>query len=489
MPDPSLTPDKHVIVRDGSHAPNPRSAFVELGLTSCFSFLRGASDAGEYAEAAHPLGYDALGITDRNTMAGVVRMHLNLKGACLRPVIGCRLDLAEACPEQGRRGLSFLAYPTDRAAYGRLCTLLSRGKMQDQHGAWQAKDECTISADDLARHAQGLILILIPDDDLDIFAAKLPLVVRQLPSLSHIAASHLYRGDDRARINRLDALAKAHGLTLLATNDVHYHERARRPLQDVVTCIREGTTIAKAGYLLAANAERHLKSPAEMVRLFAAWPHAITASREIADACRFSLDELKYEYPDEEYPEGRSAQEHLEALAHEGAARRYPDGIPDKVRDNLVKEFAIIAQMDIARYFLTVREIVAFAETRTPPILCQGRGSAANSTVCYCLRITAVDPTETDLLFERFISPERSEPPDIDIDFEHERREDIIRRSSTTARARRSARSARSWACRRTSPPPSRGRSGEAGVPSSKTGASPKPASISAILNSSASSR
>ena len=423
MPDPSLTPDKTVIVDDGSREPNPPAPFVELGLTSCFSFLRGASDAREFAEAAYPLGYDALGIADRNTMAGVVRMHINLKGARVRPVIGCRLDLAG--------GPSFLAYPTDRAAYGRLCTLLSRGKMFDQDGGWQAKDACHLSVADLARHAEGLVLIVLPDDDIDVFAAKLPLIVRQLPTLSHVAASYLYRGGDRARINRLDALARGHGLGLLATNDVHYHEPARRPLQDVVTCIREGTTIAEAGYLLDANAERHLKSPVEMVRLFAAWPHAIAATRDIADRCTFSLDELKYEYPDEEYPDGRTAQQHLEALSWEGAAKRYPPethpgGIPDKVRNNLVHEFGIIRQMDIARYFLTVREIVAFAESREPPILCQGRGSAANSTVCYCLRITAVDPTETDLLFDRFITPERSEPPDIDIDFEHERREEVI---------------------------------------------------------------
>ena len=423
VPDPSLTPDKNVIVRDDGDRPHPPAPFIELGLTSCFSFLRGASDAFEFSKAAYRLGYDALGIADRNTMAGVVRMHLNLGGACIRPVIGCRLDLAG--------GPSFLAYPTTRAAYGRLCAMLSRGKMQDQGGGWQAKDACYLSIDDLARHSEDLVLVIVPDDDIDLFAIKLPLIARQLPALGYVAASYLYRGDDRARINRLDALAVRYGLELLATNDVHYHEPARRPLQDVVTCIRGGTTLAEAGYLLDANAERHLKSPDEMVRLFAAWPHAIAASREIADRCRFSLDELKYEYPDEEYPEGRTAQEHLEALAWEGAAKRYPpethpDGIPDKVRNNLVHEFDIIARMDIARYFLTVRDIVAFAESRKPPILCQGRGSAANSTVCYCLRITAVDPTATDLLFDRFITPERVEPPDIDIDFEHERREEVI---------------------------------------------------------------
>ena len=418
MPDPSLTPDKVVIVRTGGPIHRDPAPFVELGLTSCFSFLRGASDAIEYAEAADPLGYDALGIADRNTMAGIVRMHLNLNGVSIRPVIGCRLDLVESH--------GFLAFPRDRAAYGRLCTLLSKGKRHDLQGKWQGKDECHISLDDLADHAEGTILIALPEACIDKFESLLPELARRLPTLTHIAASYLYRGDDKARINRLDRLAQRHGLALLATNDVHYHEPQRRALQDVITCIREGTTIADAGYLLGANAERHLKSPAEMVRLFAPWPHAIAASRTIADNCRFSLDELKYEYPDEDYPDGRTAQEHLEVLSWEGAAKRYPQGIPDKISGNLRKEFAIIRQMDIARYFLTVREIVTFAEGSDPPILCQGRGSAANSTVCYCLRITAVDPTATDLLFDRFITPERQEPPDIDIDFEHERREEVI---------------------------------------------------------------
>ncbi len=423
MPDPSLTPDKVVVVRTGGPIDRDPAPFVELGVTSCFSFLRGASDAIEYAEAADPHGYDALGIADRNTMAGIVRMHLNLKGVSIRPVIGCRLDLVE--------GLSFLAYPRDRAGYGHLCTLLSKGKRHDLAGKWQDKGECHIGLDDLTEHAEGTILIVLPDECIDTFAERLPELVRRLPTLTHVAASYLYRGDDKARINRIDALARRHGLGLLATNDVHYHEPRRRGLQDVITCIREGTTITEAGYLLDANAERHLKSPDEMVRLFARWPHAISASRRIADKCRFSLDELKYEYPDEEYPDGRTAQEHLEALSWEGAAKRYPpevypDGLPDKIAANLRKEFEIIRQMDIARYFLTVRDIVAFAEGCDPPILCQGRGSAANSTVCYCLRITAVDPTATDLLFDRFITPERMEPPDIDIDFEHERREEVI---------------------------------------------------------------
>ncbi|HEX5238774.1 MAG TPA: error-prone DNA polymerase, partial [Sphingomicrobium sp.] len=228
------------------------------------------------------------------------------------------------------------------------------------------------------------------------------------------------------RIERLDRLARVHGCTILATNDVHYHAPDRRPLQDVVTCIREKVAITTAGYLLNPNAERHLKSPAEMARLFDHWPHAVSATREFADALHFSLDELRYEYPRETVPDGQSPQEYLEQLTWDGAAQRWPDGIPDKVTKQLRHELTLIEKLDFARYFLTVHDIVAYARSLDPPILCQGRGSAANSAVCYCLGITAVDPATSDLLFERFISEERREPPDIDVDFEHERREEVI---------------------------------------------------------------
>ncbi len=397
----------------GEFAPNPRAPFVELGVTTPFSFLRGASEATDLVMAAHALGYDALGVADLNTMAGVVRLHSAARKASLRPVIGCRLQLIT--------GEAFLAYPRDRAAYSRLSRLLSKGKMNDTQGNWQAKGLCDISLADLADHAEGVQLIVLPDEGLH---RRLPGLVRRLPTLRHIAVSYLYRGDDRARINRLDRLARAHGLGLLATNDVHYHAPDRRPLQDVMTCIREKTTIDKAGFLLAANAERHLKSPEEMQRLFAPWPHAIRATREVADACRFDLEELGYEYPHETVPEGRTAQGHLEELTWASAARRYPGGIPDKVRGAIDKELAMIALKKIPQYFLTIHEIVVFARSRG--ILCQGRGSAANSAVCYVLGITSVDPAVHDLLFERFISMDRDEPPDIDVDFEHERREEVI---------------------------------------------------------------
>jgi len=402
------------LVRTGDMPPPPTtpSAYVELGVTSPFSFLRGASDAIELVLTALRQGYDAIGIADRNTLAGVVRMHSAAKGAGLKPLIGCRLDLTDAS--------SLLAYPVDRDGYGRLSRLLSLGKMRSEKG------ECALTLSDVAAHRQGIAFIAWPESDLDAFEEELKRLRDALPSLGHVAASWLYRGDDAVRIERLDRIAKRHGCTILATNDVHYHAPDRRPLQDVVTCIREKVTIKTAGFLLNPNAERHLKSPEVMVPLFARWPHAITTTREFADALHFSLDELRYEYPRETVPDGRTPQQYLEVLTWTGAAERWPKGISAKVMKQLKHELALIEKLDFARYFLTVHDIVDFARGLDPPILCQGRGSAANSAVCYCLGITAVDPATSDLLFERFISEERREPPDIDVDFEHERREEVI---------------------------------------------------------------
>ncbi|MEO5612775.1 MAG: error-prone DNA polymerase, partial [Sphingomicrobium sp.] len=397
------------LVRDGPVEVMTPAPFVELGVTSPFSFLRGASDAIELVMAAMGHGMDAIGIADRNTLAGVVRLHSAAKEAGLRPLIGCRLDLVDAP--------SLLAYPKDREAYGRLSRLLSLGKMRAKKG------ECELSLADVAEHQDGIAFIAWPGED---FETELPRLKEALPELRHVAASYLYRGDDAARIERLDRIAKANGCTILATNDVHYHAPDRRPLQDVMSCIREKVQIATAGYLLNANAERHLKRSAAMMRLFDRWPQAIVATREFADALNFSLDELRYEYPRETVPEGRSPQQHLEQLTWDGAKQRWPDGTPAKVDKQLRHELKLIEKLDFARYFLTVHEIVAFARGLDPPILCQGRGSAANSAVCYCLGITAVDPATSDLLFERFISEERKEPPDIDVDFEHERREEVI---------------------------------------------------------------
>ncbi|MFM5916700.1 MAG: error-prone DNA polymerase [Novosphingobium sp.] len=465
MPEAALTPERRRVTGEATSAP-PRAAFVELGLASCFSFLRGASDAVDLVTQAAALGYDAIGIADANTMAGVVRLHGEAQTLMLRPVIGCRIETVE--------GLAFLAYPVDRSAYGRLCALISAGRMSTIEGEWQDKGACEISLAMLAERAEGVQLVLIPPADLDAeftikvennvvplrrpgpdpgpvasgsegslirpavpgrarddeltapFPDLVPHLAAQLPTLRHVAASYLYTGDDLARIARLDALAKASGLSILATNDVLYHAAHRRPLHDVMTAIRHKTTVAAAGHLLEPNAERHLKGPEEMAQLFRRWPHALEAARAVADTCSFSLEELRYEYPEESCPDGLDPQQHLENLTWAGADIRYPAGVPGTVRETLARELDLIGKLSLARYFLTIKDIVDFARAQDPPILCQGRGSAANSAVCYVLEITAVDPARHALLFDRFISEERKEPPDIDVDFEHERREEVI---------------------------------------------------------------
>ncbi|APE29429.1 error-prone DNA polymerase [Aurantiacibacter gangjinensis] len=425
MPDAPLTPDKRTILDDGSRSPLPPSPYVELGLASCFSFLRGASDAVDYAVTAYAMGYDTLGIADRNSMAGAVRHWTEMRNIRQRPLVGCRLV---TMVHDGQPQREFLAYPRTREGYGRLTAMLSAAKMRSVDGKWQDKDACDLTLEMVAgavgQSPQDMVLIALPPEDLDGFAHDLPALVRDMPALSHIAASRLYRGDDRARINRLDALARAHRLQIVATNDVLYHEPASRPLADVMACIREKCTIADAGALLEQNGERHLKPPQEMQRLFAEWPHAIAETRAIADSIGFDLGDLQYEYPDLDLAPGTTPDDHLAKLSWEGATKRYPDGIPEKVHAAIARELHLIAKMDIARYFITIYDIVQHA--RSLGILCQGRGSAANSAVCYCLEITAVDPATTDLLFERFISEERKEPPDIDVDFEHERREEVI---------------------------------------------------------------
>ncbi len=388
------------------------SRYAELQAMSNFSFLEGASHPQELVIAAKELGLEALAITDRNTLAGVVRAHAAAKEQGLRFVVGCRLDLAS--------GESLLAYPTDRAAYGRLSRLLTLGKRRARKGG------CTLHLKDLEAHSNGLVLVFLPPERFrhEALITELRALRTRLAAPLHLAASHRYRGDDRRRIAILAAIAEAAGTPLVATGDVLYHAPSRRPLADVLTCIREKCTIEEAGFRLEKNAERHLKSPHRMARLFADHAHALARTIEIANACRFSLDELRYNYPDEPVPAGRRPQEHLEALVWEGAAARYPEGVPERVRRMLERELKLIAELGYAPYFLTVHDIVHWA--RAQGILCQGRGSAANSAVCYCLFITAVNPAEMDLLFERFISRERGEPPDIDVDFEHERREEVI---------------------------------------------------------------
>ena len=397
-----------------------RVAYAELQAVSNFSFLRGASHADELVERAADLGLAAIGIADRNTLAGAVRAHVAAKAvaakaAGLRLLTGARLDLDSG----GACGLSLLCYPRDRAAYGRLCRLLTRGQRR------AAKGGCVLHLDDAMEHAEGQVLIALPPGRMDgEFEASLAALRRRHEGPLYLAAHMLYRGDDVSRLNRLAALGERHGAPLIATNDVHYHVSERRPLQDVLTAIRTRVTVAQAGWRLTANAERHLKSGAEMTRLFRGREDAVARTLEIVALCTFSLDELAYEYPDEPVPAGSTPQRHLEVLTWEGVEQYYPGGIPAKVRRALVHELALIAELGYAPYFLTVHDIVRFA--RGKGILCQGRGSAANSAVCYCLGITAVDPAHIDLLFERFVSRERREPPDIDVDFEHERREEVI---------------------------------------------------------------
>jgi error-prone DNA polymerase len=386
--------------------------YAELQVTTNFSFLRGAAHPGELVITAAALGHQAIAITDRNSLAGIVRAHQAAKEVGLRLVVGCRLDLGD--------GASLLAFPVDRAAYGRLTRLLTAGKRRAPKG------ECRLDYADVVAHGEGQIVVVLPSeaaisDEYRIFAGR---VATDFAGRAYLAAHHLYRGDDVRRLASLAAIAEAAGLPLVATNDVLYHVPERRPLQDVLTCIREGCTITEAGFRLAANAERHLKPPAEMARLFRGYQDAVARSCDIAERCRFSLDELRYEYPDETAEDGRTPQQRLTDLAWAGAVERFPEGFPDKVRDLITHELQLIERLDYARYFLTVHDIVRFARRRG--ILCQGRGSAANSAVCYCLGITAVDPARIDVLFERFISAARNEPPDIDVDFEHERREEVI---------------------------------------------------------------
>jgi error-prone DNA polymerase len=394
----------------GSGAKPP--AYAELQVATGFSFLRGASHAHELVQTAAALGLAALGIADRNTVAGVVRAHEAAKEAGLRLLVGSRLAFRDGTPD-------VLCYPQDRPAWGRLTRLLTAGNLRGKKG------ECLLDYSDLLTNGEGPVLLVIPPDRLDkSFREKLQRLAADFRGSAYLAASRRYYGDDAHRLRALAGLAAAAQAPMVATNDVLYHTPERRALQDVLTCIREGCTIAEAGFRLQPNAERHLKSPAEMARLFRDHPGAIARTVEITQRCRFSLDELAYEYPNEPVPPGRTPDEHLAVLAWEGAAARFPQGISDKLRETLEKELRIIAQLNYARYFLTVHDIVRFARSRG--ILCQGRGSAANSVLCYCLGVTAVDPTEIDLLFERFVSTERREPPDIDVDFEHERREEVI---------------------------------------------------------------
>lgn len=397
-------------------------AYAEIGITTNFSFLRGGSDPRAYVHQAGTLGISAIGIADHNTLAGVVRAYKELDNPNVehkpKLLTGARIVFIDGTPD-------ILAYPRDRAAYGRLCQLLTRGKRGDDITRIE-KGECRLTLADLIEFAEGQLLVLtLPHR----FVAEQALhVLAQLAASRAegvwLAASLIYRGDDRRRLARLADLAAKAKVRLLATNEVLYHHPARRPLQDVLTCIREKTTIEAAGKRLEANAERFLKPPREMARLFRDHPDAIAETMRFADRIDFSLDQLKYQYPDEPVPPGKTAQGHLEDLTWAGVEQYFGGNIDAKLRATLKKELRLIAELNYAHYFLTVHDIVHYA--RSQNILCQGRGSAANSAVCYVLGITSVDPTKVDLLFERFISKERLEPPDIDVDFEHSRREEVM---------------------------------------------------------------
>jgi error-prone DNA polymerase len=387
-------------------------AYAELQVATNFSFLRGASHAQELVATAAALGHTAIGVADRNTLAGVVRGHVAAKAQGLRYLPGARLDFADSTP-------GLICYPADREAFGRLTRMLSRGKLK------ASKADCVLNRDDLLEHAQGQVLLAVAPSEPDAaFETELARLRGELGENLYLIASRPYAARDLRRIDRLAELARTCRTPLVATNDVLHHAPERRPLQDVLTCIREKCTIHQAGFRLEANAERHLKSPDEMARLFKRWPDALDRTLEVVDRCGFDLKSLKYEYPHEPTPPGWTPMAWLTHLARMGAQWRYPQGVPASVEATLEKEFALIAELDYPHYFLTVHDIVRWARDRG--ILCQGRGSAANSAVCYCLGVTAVNPVEHGLLFERFLSKERAEPPDIDVDFEHERREEVI---------------------------------------------------------------
>ncbi len=395
--------------------------FAELAAATHFSFLAGASSPAAMVETAVALGHAGIGIADRNTVAGVVRAHVALRDLAeaarevghepppFRLAVGARLVFADATPD-------VIAYPATRTGWGWLTRLLTTGNRR------AAKGDCILHLADLFDHHQGLLLIAMPPATGQ--RSRLAELARACPGRVWQGATMWHNGPDRRRTAALAGMAAAAGVPLLAVNAPLYATPAQRPLHDVITCIREGVTLAAAGTRLAANAERHLKSATAMARLFRDWPAALAEPARLLARIDFSLDQLRYEYPDEPVPPGHSPQGWLETLTLTRARERWPDGAPPKLMALLAEEFRIIARAGYAPYFLTVHDIVAFARERG--ILCQGRGSAANSAVCYVLGITAVDPAEHNLLFSRFISEERKEPPDIDVDFEHERREEVM---------------------------------------------------------------
>ena len=388
---------------------NVVTSYTELQVTTNYSFLRGGSHPEELFLQAHAFGYRTIGIADRNTLGGIARAHQRAREIGIRLVVGCRLDLAD--------GPSVLVYPETRAGWASLCRLLTQGRAR-------GKTEWDLDWTAFLAGADGLLAVLLAPHA-DAAATRLLAELRdRLPGRTWLALTLERRPDDAMRLRGLARMARGLGVPAVATGDVLYHTPARRILQDVVTCIREGCTIDAAGFRRARSVDRHLQKPAEMARLFARHPDALAQTAVLAERARFSLDDLRYQYPDEREAADETPQAALERLCREKLPDRYPGGAPAEVRAQLRHELDLIGQLDYAPYFLTVHAIVRESERRG--ILCQGRGSAANSVVCYVLRVTAIDPVDQKLLFERFISAERREPPDIDIDFEHERREEMI---------------------------------------------------------------
>ena len=387
--------------------------YTELQATSNFSFMRGGSHPEELVERAAALGYKKIALTDRNSMAGVVRAHQAAKLSGIGFIPACRLDLLD--------GPSLLAYPTDIAAWGRLCALLTKGNFRTEKG------KCELYKQDVYEHAEGIKFIAIPPASLnnrfdfdDDFKAALAEYQNVFGNALYLAVSRSYTGDDGKRFYRLSKL----GVPIVATNDVHYHDLERRELQDVQTCVREKCTIQTAGFHLHVNAERYLKPMDELERLYRKYPDALTRTQEIAEACTFSLDTLKYLEPEWKSPDGRTADEHLREHTMARAEKMFKGDISEKVIRQIDFELAFFAKRKLAPYFLRIYEYTQKAEELG--ILHQGRGSAANCTVCFCLGITPVNPNKSRLLFSRFMSDARDEWPDVDVDFEHERREEII---------------------------------------------------------------
>ena len=411
------------------------SPYAELHCVTNFSFLRGASHADELAERAHELGYAALAITDECSLAGVVRAHLAARATGLPLIVGAEFSLRGLWPGSAR--LVLLA--CNRAGYGNLSELVTAARMRAEKGAYRLLRE------DLERGVADCVALLVPDPVVAFAGASATPPARAVPASdpdaavqalvaqarflrerfeqrTWIAVELLSHGHDAALLERLRAVSKSSGIPLVAAGDVLYHVRSRKSLQDVLTAIRLNTPVKDLGFALSPNAEQHLRSRLRLAQVYP--PALLEETLEVASHCSFSLDELRYEYPEEIVPAGETPASWLRKLTYDGVPGRYPRGLPAKVRAQIEHELALIAELKYEPYFLTVADIVAFA--RGQGILCQGRGSAANSAVCYCLGVTEVDPARMSVLFERFISKERNEPPDIDIDFEHQRREEVM---------------------------------------------------------------